>query len=534
MESAVRVRGFLPSCCIVHGDAAKSWSARTKQATKRVIDRAMTEQKISAPQLADRLVIFDEDVDEGKIRKWRSGATLLPMHLAQPIARELRLADDLSDPDLVARFGFDPMLMIRLLGLVPREFEDDRLLSRSIGWDRDLGERDLIDRLRALERIELELADSSQLLAEFEHNQAAHIVLNAVEESRNYGVAFWPVHAGPTADPEHRLHVSDRVDLRRLDGQSTSEEAVWRDLGDALARARALPSLAEPRWTASGDELPISDPHVSRWNLRRLDVPRSARISHPHPGFPALAFSATVSSTWVGNLASLVALVLGYGVTSTTDLGRPLAGNAHFKPDTAHRCRVHSELLRSPGERRVWFHAAKTHPDHGQAPWAPVTGVAHPELVHVRLCESDDLLLATAEDRSHHPGFNPRDPEEWRLSRERALDTIPRNRRTLVLNVDHVPWGSTEKWRQTFGRVREVLRFLEELGLEPWPGLERSQQRWAEGDLGLTRPAFTWLREAGAPFVYAPGAVEKSPTLDLPRATRRVRNASELFPPCLP
>lgn len=534
MDCAISLRGFLPDWCAVHGDTSKAWTARAKNAISSVLNQAMCARGMSAPRLADALVAFDDDVDEGRVRKWRSGATLLPLHLAQPIARILGLTDTLSDPEVVARFGYDPMVMIRLLGLVPREVDDDHLLGGIGRWDQDPDDRALIDRIRALERVELDLADAAQLLAQFEHNQAAHTVLHGVEESQEYGVAFWPVHAGPTGRPDHRLHVSDRVDLRRLDGRPTSEDQVWADLSETLARARALPSLAEPRWSYTGGELQLRDPHVSRWNLRRLDVPRQPRVPLPHPGLPALVFSATVSSTWVGNLASLVALVLGYGVTSTTDLGRHLAGNMVFNTDTAHRCRVHGELLRNPGERRVWFHAAKLHESHPNAPWTPTSGTVQSDLVHVRLCESDELLAATAEDRSHHPGFDPKDELEWRATRDRALDSAPSTGRVLILDVDHVPWGSTEKWRQTFGRVRDVLQFLEELGLDPWPGLARSQQRWVEDDPGLTRPAFRWLREAGSPFVHAPGDTGPDPTVEVPQVTRRPAGSHTPAAPPLP
>lgn len=496
----------------MRGETQKAWTARTKDAIKVALDRAMVTANVNAPELADALTAFDDDVDESKVRNWRRAATLLPMHLAQPVARALGMTDSQSDPRIVEQLGYDPMVMVRLYGLTPRSAEEDRLLARSSRWPQDPGEVHLIERLRVLERIELQLADDEDLLAEFEHNRAAQIVLHAVVDSHKYAVAFWPVHAGPSERPEHRLHVSDRVDLRRLDGQPTDETAVWEDLGEALSRARALSSSSLPRWTGSGDELPVFDPHVSMWNLRRLDVPRRPRVPYPHHHFPAVVFSSTVSSTWVGNLAALVALVLGYGVSSTTDLGRQLGGDSRFKPDTLLRNRVHSELLRNPGERRIWFHAAKGHNEYPTAPWAPLSGAAQAGLVHIRLSESDELLAATAEDRSHYPDFSPADELEWRASRDRANDTQPNSERVLRLDVEHVAWGSSEKWRDTFKRARTVLRFLEGLGLEPWSGLERAQQRWVEDDIGLTRPAFSWLRAHAAPFVYAPNQIGQDPT----------------------
>lgn len=463
----------------------------------------MTELGISAPQLAEALIRFDDDVDESRVRNWRRAQTLLPIHLAQPVAHVLGLEDELSDPAVLAKFGYDPMVMVRLLGLIPMSADDTALLAKSAHWQRGSDERMLIERLRTLERIELDLAYHEDLLAALDHHRAAQTVLQAVEESAKYAAAFWPVHAGPSVSPDHLLHVSDRVDLRRLDGEPATEASVWDDLGEALSRARALPSSAHPRWCAA-EERSGPESRVSMWNLRRLDVPRRPRVPYPHPRLPALVFSATVSSTWVGNLASLVALVLGYGVTSTTDLGRGLAGDRNFKPNTLERCRVHNELLRNPGERRIWFHASKIHPDQPGTPWRPENGISHPELVHIRLRETDELLAATAEDRSHYPDFTPQLESEWKTSRDRAIDIRPHTNRVLVMDVGYVPWGSTEKWRQTFERVTEVLKFLEALGFEPWDGLERAQERWVEDDHNLTRPAFTWLRQAGSPLVFAP------------------------------
>lgn len=457
---------------------------------------------------------------------------MVPVHLAQTVAQILQMKDTESDPDVVERFGYDPTIMIRRFGLMPRDDEARKLLSRMVEWPEDW---QLVDRLRLLEGLELEIADNERRLAEAGHRSAPQIVLQAVLESGEYGVAFWPVHSGPSNRPEHRLHVSDRLDIRRLDGRPTTDEEVWRVLGQGLSRARALPSSADPRWPGQQAESLLPDPHVSRWNLRRLDVPRRPRVPQIHPGLPAIVFSATVSSTWVGNLASLIAMVLGYGVTSTTDLGRRWGNDAEYKARTEHRNLVHSELLRNPGERLVWFHAAKDHADYPRAPWEPVVGKAHPSLVHIRLIEDDELLKATAEDRERHGVFEHRDLAEWSRARDRARDSMPVSDRVKVLEVGHAGWATMAKWQQTFERVMAVLSFLrDDLGIQPWGGLADAQRRWVESDHELALPTFTWLREAGAPFVLAPAGVE--PVLDLsgnmqPKPTHsRSANASSNQP----
>lgn len=482
-----------------------------QQAIRVALDRAMASKRMNAPSVADELIVFDQAVDEGKVRSWRLGRTKLPRHLAQPLARLLGMTDDASDPAVVAKFGYDPMVMIRLFGLSPNGVEEDRLLSHRTDWPQDPTQREVIDRLRILERLELEVAANEQMLAVTEHDRAIQTVLAAVIRSGKYGVAFWPVQAGPSDYRRHKLHVSDRVDIRRLDGVCTNETEVWADLGDALQRASAQPSSSYPRWPGENRAL-VPDPHLSMWNLRRLDVPRRPRVRSPHPGLPAIAFTATVSSSWVGNLAGLVAMVLGYGVSSTIDLGRRLGNDPGYKASTEERLEVHSDLLRNPGDRRVWFHAAKASPDALRAPWSPKDGRTHPDLVHVHLVEDDNLLRATAEERSHYPDYTPALEHEWRRSRDLALQSKPTGDRILTLPVQHVEWASTSKWEHTFERVVQVLRYLDErLGIEPWPGLPAAQEQWAHDDPELVNPAFSWLRERAAPFVYAPQAVSADP-----------------------
>lgn len=67
----------------MQGDASKAWTARTKRSMRGLLDAAMESRKLTAPMLADRLRTFDDDIDASKVRKWRSGATLLPLHLGR-------------------------------------------------------------------------------------------------------------------------------------------------------------------------------------------------------------------------------------------------------------------------------------------------------------------------------------------------------------------------------------------------------------------------------------------------------------------
>lgn len=471
---------------------------------------AMVSRGVTNRELAMFLERLDPEINEEKVSTYRRGNVALPLYLAQSVAKRLGMRSHDSSEELVDKFGYDPMLMVRLFGLAPEDEEADRLMAGSELWSIASAESAVIDRLRVLERLEQEVVKQELMLSGLERDRAARLLVQAVLESRRYAMALWPVQAGPTDQSRHLLHVSDRVDIRRLDGGATSASAVWQDLGSALAQARAWPSVAQPRWpNGQAESLDVRDPRVSRWNLQRLDAPRRPQVSHAHPGFPAVAFSAVVSSSWVGNLASIVALVLGYGLTSTTDLARRLDGLSRYTPGTGSRNRVHSELLRNPSGRQIWAHASTIDPSHPRSPWLPDGGSSHPELVHVRLVEDDELLEATAEDRRHTAGFKASDLPGWQRARDQAVESAPDSDRVLMLRVPHVEWGSTTKWAHTFERAHCVLSHLAELGLNPWAGLEAAQSRWVEDDDGLTRPAFTWLRERGSPFVFAPIGVAR-------------------------
>lgn len=429
------------------------------------------------------------------------------------------MSDDASDQETLERLGYDPTLMIRLLGLAPANKEEVRLLGRMTAWPRSPSEREIIDRLLTLERLDRKIMAYEDRLSAVALDRSPAIVQRAVLASRTYGMSLWPVLAGPSERPEHQLHVSDRVDLRRLDGGETDEQSAWEDLGEALAQAGAWPSIAEPRWPYAGSKKQDVR-YLSRWNLHRLAAPRGPQIQHPHPGFPAIAFTATVSSSWVENLASLVALVLGYGFSSTTDLSRQVDEPSRYTPKTEVRNRVHSQLLRDPGDRRVWAHASKFDATHPGSPWAPSPGTTHPDLVHVHLVEDDDLLDATEADRRNVRTFGPGDKEQWKHARDAALRNAPRSERVLLLSVPHAKGSLTDKWRHTFDRVLCVLHFLEGLGFEPSAGLGPSQARWVEDGDGLVRPAFTWLREHGAPYVKAPEYVPVGERKDVAHLVR--------------
>ena len=394
---------------------------------------------ITAVKLVDKLRSMGHEIEASKVQTWREAKALPAPHLIQTVAKALRMEDEHSDRQVVEHFGYDPMVMVRLLGLIPEDEEANALLGRVIAWQPRQLDQSLVERVLDLESLDLKIAEREEELLDVERDRGAPSVVRNILASQRYGVALWPVIEGPSQDPLYRLHVSDRVDIRRVDGDPIDNDDVWKKFGPTLGRAGALKSISHPRWPGTPhDYSGENGPDVSRWNLRRLDVPRRPQIHREHAGFPALVCSATVSASWVGHLASLLALVLGYGLTSTVDLARRLGSEDQANPNTEERNRVHHELLRNPGTRRVWYHPSLLDEANSNSPWAPLEGTRHRELVHIRLVESHDFLEEVAKDRARLQKNTQSDDRvfmEWKKSRDLALERIPQDDRHLQIPV---------------------------------------------------------------------------------------------------
>lgn len=490
-------------------EGAGTYKSRMHEAQRARVSAALAEAMdrvgMSNETLYRLLWPYDETMNAEKVSTYRRGTVLLPDYFAQTVAKALGVRDERSSAGIVRHFGYDPLVMIRAYGFFPNDEDHAEIMRRLDQWAAEPTDTDLVRRLLELERLDAEIEEREQELAEVERDRGAVAIARAVTESNKYGVAVWPVLAGPDDDPGRRIHVSDRVDIRRLDGRPLKDQEVWNDLRIVLSRAKALPSIAMPRWPSSvADPLDIDDPHVSMWNVRRLDAPRRPRIKHAHAGFPAIAVSATVSNTWLGYMASMISLVLGYGLTSTTDIARHFQRVPTFNPDTESRNLVHNDLLRHPGEARVWYHAAKVDPRNSASPFDPRDGNLNTHVLHVRLVEDDALLESTARDRLRQPGFLHTDPDAvtaWRKSRDIAQERMPSDEWHLPLAVADVEWGSLAKWEITIDLAIKVLVHLRDMGLTPWKGLADSQASHATQDPAVAGPTFAWMKRRGAPFL---------------------------------
>lgn len=485
--------------------SAMPTSKTQRQLIGDAISQAMYDMQISNRALSARLALVDPSINEEKVSNYRRGKVSLPAALAQVVARELGMRDERSSDEIVRYFGYDPMVMVRLYGLAPADEQNEELLRRLESWVGEPPDEALVRRLVLLEGLDTKIEEREQELADLARERGVPALVRSIVDTGDYAAAVWPVLVGPPDLPHVRVHISDRVDIRRLDGSAVSEDAVWSDLGGALSRAKALPSIAVPRWPGTGSQpVESADPQLSMWNVRRLDAPRGPRIQQPHRGFSAVVVSATISNTWVGYLASMVAYALGYGLTSTTDVARRGEAPTCFNPSTESRNFVHDGLLRQPGERRVWFHAAKTDPGNELNPWQPCGATAAECILHVRLVEADELLESTAEDRRRQPGFLDTDPDavqDWRRSRDAALTSMPQDEWHLALTVPDLAWGSPEKWESTLRLAVKVLERLRDLGLRPPAGFDATLRSAARLDPVCAAPMLRWMASRGTPFL---------------------------------
>lgn len=482
-------------------------SVKRTQLRRRIADAmsaAMVDKNVTARALSLRLAEIDPNVNEEKVFNYRRGATNLPLHLAQAVARELGMRDEHSSEEVVQYFGYDPLVMVRLHGLAPQDERHGALLRRLEQWAGPAADQALVARMVLLEALDADINERHQELAELWRDRGVPSLVRSIIETGTYGVAVWPVFDGPDG-PSGLAHVCDRVDVRRLDGAPAVDGVVWADLRGVLARAKASPSIEMPRWPradAGGDD--DADAHVSMWTVRRLDAPRGPRVQQAHAGFPAIAISATVSNSWAGYVASFIAYALGYGLTSTTDVARHASEPMLFNPQTQPRNLVHDGLLRQPGERRVWYHAAKVDTENPMSPWMPPGSQAARGILHVRLVEDDELFESTAADRRRQPGFG-RDATnsvaDWRRSRDAALKSMPQNDWHLRLDVPDAEWNSPEKWELTVQLAIQVLDHLKQMGLRPSPGLSAILKAHARDEPTGAAPVLAWLAQRGAPFL---------------------------------
>ena len=371
------------------------------------------------------------------VANWRKGRARPRLSYLPRIAEILQAGQGPDDDR-------DPLHLLRQMGLLPPK----------------PASREIIDAAYGLQKLELKLSDAEDRAATMGQREGAAAVVRAAIATGRWAVAVWPATEGPD---DCRLRIADRIDITRCDdGPPATAESVWQDreLNAALRNAYALPGVRVPRWASDNDNA------VSRWSISHVGAPMSPAVSTAHPRLRSVAFTALTVDSWVNVVASLTALALGYGLTTTRDLAMETFGlpAGATSPESAtrpeHRTVVHRELLRRAPSKRVWsHHAPLAHPRTStftspREPWRT-------DVVHIWLRESDALLeqwLTTRGD--DHQLDALRQDREFLTNQIRDL---PNPNQVVSLDVQLPREGQqqlTQRWNQALHGVKHVLNEL--------------------------------------------------------------------------
>lgn len=418
-------------------------------------------------------------VDEQIIKRWRH-STSPPLQALKVIARILGMSGDPS-----GHAPYDPTYLPRTMGILDAAPEHS----------------ELIEAAYRLQSIRAKIADAQSALATATADEGVvNIVRNAM--ASGLGAAVLPIVEGPRGYP---MHVSDRIDLRDpLADRPAPEVSEHPSLADALQDAFAVVSRRVPRFCCASE---VTTNGMSPWAVQYVGRPRTGAVHREHLGLPALAITSVTTTPWPDDIAALVAMVLGYGFTTTRELARELVKDP-YRADVL-RGEIHDSFLSAATPlRRVWTHHGDvTPPSNPNAPFRDVQGRVMNQLVHVCLVEDDESLLHTAQ---HPPGRlddeRPGDlvqAEYDELRRQRDLlveraKEISRSERVFRLPVTFSP-DAEDRWLQVFRCTLEILTLLSNLGVSA--DLRDTHERLVRAEPHVAPQVLRWLADHEAPFV---------------------------------
>lgn len=335
-----------------------------------VLEKYMKRANLSSVQLATKLEkqLLTAAVTAGLVRKWRSGDRDPQVQQLPDIARALSTETHIVDvADLAAE-----------IGMLPRE-------------SMPKVQTDLAVRMIKLhaENRKLELRANRSI----DRTGYADLIL-AVSDSTRWAVAIEPSYAGP---PDARVHVANRLVLRRIDGIDARKADLPKRIAGALARLGAEESTA-PGWPMGiGAGRFTASKGVLRFSVEVVSRPHPSN-GLPIPGLHSVLVLSTTVRSYPFHIAAHLADALGFGLTGSRDtaslvLGKPIAETtpADWAPYVEH-------LIEFPPADFVYHHAESS-------------GVRAPETVRILrrfletpslivwIRESDDLIRFAARHR---------------------------------------------------------------------------------------------------------------------------------------
>ncbi|UPW06990.1 hypothetical protein M1C57_24195 (plasmid) [Rhodococcus pyridinivorans] len=376
----------------------------------------------------------------------------------------------------------------------------------------DKGIEDAVYLQRRIIELREQLRDYEVKLRLAGPTEATGSIVAEATASEEWAVAVQPAIEGPTG---MAMHVADRLDFRRVYRDPANpidpeqeRERLERTLEQVIERYnfRYAPAL-DSQWSS---EMDTQGPPL-RYSVRHTTAQFSPERFWEHLSIRAVAVVSLTAGPWTKDVAALVARILGYGFTDTsqmTQMYRP--PRAVGEKDTeqqyrtipteeeqlAYETTAHKEHLLHPWDRYVWAHIGD---DVSPGSFLPET---IPSGVHVIwLKETPQLLKNMSEEKCG----------QWEEMQQSCLEQIERLDKGMnfihVLECESADRGTAERrtprWNRTFNlaadiieslfgreRVRDSLRVgLSQLGTAAQPGpinkcladWLRENRDWAKG-----------------------------------------------------
>jgi hypothetical protein len=367
--------------------------------------------------------------------------------------------------------GADPLYLYRQMGMLSPRPRDE----------------ELIDVAYRLQRLEQQLADATDRAGSLGRREGASTVVRAAMKTGEWAVAVWPVVEGT---PDCPLRVADRIDIRRTDGKPATADDVWQDptLKAALRASYAVPASRSPRWS--------TEPGVAHWSITHVGSPRSPLVQLHHPGTASVICLALTLDSWVNDVASLLATVLGYGLTLTRDLAMETYGLRAGHTTSHHRQIAYETVRDRLPESRVLSHYARL----GTPPRSPFISPSHQwdkDVIYVWLREGDDVLQEWV-DRGY-----PEVTLEHLITHRLALDDfatrVPNPAQVITLDISRQA-GPTAKWQQVLECVSSALTQMVDRGFLT-TDLAFVHTKAQQDDPSIAVPLLRWLRKDGCAAV---------------------------------
>lgn len=435
--------------------------------------QVLTRELGRPPRLTSAELAYRLGVDEEMVANWRRGRSRPALSMLRRIVSEVNRDRHCDKVD-----SFTIRSLLREMGVLEADVKD----------------ADLIDKALRLQKLELKLDDARIASALVGRQAGASTIVHSAIESARWSVAVWPAYEGPSA--EYRLHVADRIDLARIDGSAAelTVEDVWNDpqMKAALRATRAVPSSTSPRW-AGATTLP-----VSQWSILHVGSPRDPLVDSPWPGLGSLCFVSVTLDSWVNDVAALVALAIGYGLSSTRDLAMDVYGLSYGRSRPEHRWVIHERLLASPPSRRVWSHYGPLGGTQGSpfGEGAPLAGVSP---LFVFLDEEEELIYESHERWKTSP-VTPSIDEYLRSRDGYQKLTLAMPSENLIKLPTRYFADRGARWEQALNHTLEVLKGLESRGVKFDPSdLKRVTQVGSRREPAVVTPLVNWLADHGWP-----------------------------------